>query len=380
MTTPLPFGAGAGGPPPDELLLTNIARPIVRRWRLVLAVPLATAGLALLLAVVWPRSYMAQASFTPEQPSGATGSAIASAIGSIGSLGGLMGSVGGVPTSLASGGSTSPDFFVSLLQSRELLTATLTSAFDDPAEPGRRRPLVELLRPRGGTAARRMGNAVRKLEKQAAPSVDRRAGIVSLRVTLPDPELAAAVANRMTELLNQYNLERRQFSSREQRRFISGRLAQAEQELRTAERAESAFLVQNRGFAGSPRLEEQALRLAREVRVQQDVVLGLRKSFEDARIAEVRDTPVLTIVDHAAPPDRPANPKPVLWAVLGGIVGGFGVLVYVFTAAARTRAARVAESAAHDPVPSLPATRRDVLVGADDRSPSGDVWSPARRP
>ena len=134
--------------PPDELLVGDIVRPLVARWRLLLGVPIAAALIGLLLAVVWPKSYMAQASFTPEQPASAGGSsAIANAIGNIGGLGSLMGSIGGVPTALGTPSASSPEFFAGILKSRGLRTATLTSAFDVPGEAGREHSRPASLRP-----------------------------------------------------------------------------------------------------------------------------------------------------------------------------------------------------------------------------------------
>jgi uncharacterized protein involved in exopolysaccharide biosynthesis len=309
-------------PAPDEFSLADFVRPLARRWRPIVLASLAGAALALALTLVWPRSYAAEVTFTPEQASG--GGALGDALGGLGASGGigsLVGSVGGMSGALG-GASASPDFFAQLLMSRELLVSTLQSPFPDPERPGQRRPLLELLKPSGATPERRLGNARRKLARKAAVTLERRSGIVTLTVTLPDARLAADVANRMAELLNVYNLERRQSTSREQRRFVEARLRQAEEELRVAEQARTSFLRENRFFQGSPALAEQAVRFSRDVAVQQELVLGLRSAFEDARIAEVRNTPVLSIVDHAAPPDRPASPRPLIFGAVGALLGG----------------------------------------------------------
>ena len=294
-------------PAPDELSLLDLATPLVRRWRLVFGLPALAAMLALGTALAWPARYTAAASFTPEQPGG--GGGLASALGALGGLGGLAG-LGILSGSL--GGGPSSEFFAGVLQSRELLEATLASPFQPEGE-SRPVPLQELLRPRGSTPERRRGNALRKLEKQIAVTVDRKTGIVTVAVTQRDPKLAADVANRMTSLLNTFNLERRQTSSREQRRFTEGRLRVARSELADAEQREARFLVANRRFQGSPLLAAEASRLEREVRMRQDVVSALVKAFEEARIAEVRDTPMITVIDNAAPPDRKSFPRPGLW-------------------------------------------------------------------
>jgi uncharacterized protein involved in exopolysaccharide biosynthesis len=270
-----------------------------------------------------------------------------------------------------------------VLKSRELLDSTITSRYRDPAG-GAPRPLLAILKPRGATPARRAGNARRRLEKKAVVTIDRRSSIVTLAVTLNDPQLAADVANRMADLLNVYNLERRQSSSREQRRFVETRLARAEQELRESERALTQFLAENRRYQGSPTLEQRAMRLATDARVRQDVVLGLRKSYEDARIAEVRDTPVLSIVDHGAPPDRPTNPRPVTWTVLGAVLGLMVAGAYVLLGAGGARrgagvpAARAASPASDGLRSPAAALRRDP-VDAVESGPWAERRGPAPR-
>jgi uncharacterized protein involved in exopolysaccharide biosynthesis len=368
---------------PDELIFADFVAPLARRWRLLAVVPVLAAAAALLLALVWPKSYTAQTSFTPEQ-SGGAGGVLASALGSLGGVASLLGgAVGGLPTGGGSSASASPEFFAAVLKSQELLDATLDSRFDVPGEAGAQRTLLEIMRPRGATPERRRGNARRKLAKKVVTTVDRRTGIVTASVTLPDPRLAAAVANRMSELLNVYNLERRQFSSREQRRFLAARLAQAEQELRSAERAQSAFRQQNRFFNGSAALEEQDTRLARDVRLHQEVFLTLRKSFEDARIAEVRDTPVLSTVDHAIPPDRPTNPRPVLWTVLAAGLGLVGASIIAFATASRRAAPGGATSAAKTGAAAErgapPRVREEPRVAASEAPGPAPDWAPAPR-
>jgi len=64
--------------------------------------------------------------------------------------------------------------------------------------------------------------------------------------------------------------------------------------------------------------------------MQQQVYSSLAQAFEQARIDEVRNTPVLTLVD---PPNLPAEPdrrwllaKALLAALLGAMIGAFVAL------------------------------------------------------
>jgi tyrosine-protein kinase Etk/Wzc len=152
--------------------------------------------------------------------------------------------------------------------------------------------------------------------------------------------VAAGVANRMVELLNEFNLDRRQVQSREQRRFTGERTQQTQEELRAAEAALLRFLQSNREYAGSPLLEYQHSRLQRDVQVKQEIYLTLTKAYEEARIAEVRDIPVLTIIDEAVPPVLRSSPRRKLNTMMGLLLGGIAGLVIVLLSSGRTAAVK----------------------------------------
>jgi uncharacterized protein involved in exopolysaccharide biosynthesis len=308
----------------EVVTIHDVIAPLARRWRLLFGLPLGLAVVAGLISLLLPSVYTAQTTLTPAASSsvgGLSGSALASLAGLAGQLGVTAGA----------GGSLSPDFIADVLTSREVLTTTLASEFPDP-ESKTQRPLLEILRVEGKSETARTSEGVRQLEKLVKTRVDHSTGIVTLMVKTRDPQLAAAVANRMRDILNSFNLERRQSQSREQARFTRERLSQAEAELRQAEAAQLRFLQRNREYTGSPLLEFEHSRLRRAVDLKQEVYTSLAKGYEEARIAEVRDTPVITTIDTAVAPDRRSSPRPVLNGVIGFLIGGvlaFGLILFL---------------------------------------------------
>src|SRR5205823_6630604 len=130
------------------------------------------------------------------------------------------------------------------------------------------------------------------------------------------PVLAAAVANRFVAYLNDFNTKSRQSQARERRKFIEQRLADGEGELRTAEESLRTFYERNRSWQQSPQLVFEEGRLRRQVEIRQEVYLTLRREYETARIEEVNDTPVITVIDRAVPPREKARPQRKLLVVL----------------------------------------------------------------
>jgi uncharacterized protein involved in exopolysaccharide biosynthesis len=313
--------------PVEEFSSVELRRGLVKRWRWLLFAPLLAAAGGAVAAAVWPKTWVATISFVPEQ---ALGTNTTSLLGALGGIGSLLGDAGGASALAKLKDGPSTEFFADVLTSTELLSTTLRTPFGDPAQPSVKRPLLDLLDVSGGTPARRFGNALRKFRKKVLVVISRKSGIVNLSVTLRDPVLSAAVANHMLQLLNRFNLERRQRSSTEQRRFAEGRLLTAQVELDSAEHARQAFLDANRNYYESPRLLAMYDQVDRTVRVKEGILIGLTKTFEESRVAEVRDTPLLTVVDAATPPDRPLQ-RPLLWAGLAAAAGlllGFVLAVF----------------------------------------------------
>ena len=50
-------------------------------------------------------------------------------------------------------------------------------------------------------------------------------------------------------------------------------------------------------------------RIRRQVEIRQEVYLTLRREYETARIEEVNDVPIITVVDAAVPPVEKSWPK-----------------------------------------------------------------------
>jgi uncharacterized protein involved in exopolysaccharide biosynthesis len=295
----------------------ELLTPLVRRWKLIASTAIVAAIVAAIFLLLQRPVYTGRVTFTPET-STSTGA------GGLGALAGVANQLGlGISMS-----SVSPDFFVKLLGSGELLRTILATEFPASGSRSAGQPLLDILHVGGKSPEERLQKGVILLRKRIKATADKPTGVVTLDVDMPAPQLAASVANQLVQLLNQFNLERRQSQSREQRRFTGERMAEAERDLRTAEGAHLAFLQRNRDFSSSPLLNFEAGRLARDVQVKQELFLTLTKAHTEARIAEVRDTPVLTVVDSAVAPFRRSRPKRTLGVMLAlmlGAVAGSGL-------------------------------------------------------
>ncbi len=272
------------------------------RW--VLGAALLTA---LFVTVRAPR-YTSYASFTPQirrAPSGAAA--------------GLAAQLG---ISISSGeAGQSPQFYNELLVSRAILEPIIARPFGVPgAAPGDSAPLYEILDAPGRTSAQRIQSGIRLLRRKVRRTVSIRTGLVSYEVTLGDAAIAHAVSNAMLNELQTFNVTTRQSSAKSERRFTETRAQILSAELRRMEDSLEVFLTKNRETR-SPSLAFVQDRLSRELLLRQSLYTQVAQALEQAKIEEVRDTPVLSVVDSPSVPPRRDPRGLIKYSVLAAAVG-----------------------------------------------------------
>ncbi len=296
-----------------EITPLSVANFALRyRWPL-LGLPFAAFAASILLSYLLGVGYASRSSFVP-QPREATGSQVSAIAAQFALLAG-----GG------SGSSESVEFYGHLLRSRELLTQAVLSRFATPrdGEDSLRGTLVELWRMTGADSAARARAAADRLDRQLSITTSREANTVTVVTRAESPALAVQINRRLLELVSVFNLQKRRSRAAAEREFTVARLRESEQELETAEAAQRQFFEQNREYTASPQLRFEAARLERRVTLRQEVSLSLAQSYEQARIEEVRDTPVITVVDRPEFYIRQARSRltdAVVWALLAGIL------------------------------------------------------------
>jgi uncharacterized protein involved in exopolysaccharide biosynthesis len=193
---------------------------------------------------------------------------------------------------------SSPQFYAELLQSREVLREAVSTVYDVGAPAPFRGTLVEYYRIRSSDSSTAVLRAVARLRSALVVRTDRALGITKFQIRTRNPLLSTRVASRLLELVNHYNLQERQAQARAEREFMEQRLSQARQELAAAEDALAGFYVRNRRYQDSPDLVAQEARLQRHVTLQQQLYVTLAQSYEMAQIEEMRDTPVIMVIER----------------------------------------------------------------------------------
>lgn len=298
-----------------EVSFFALATAIIVHRRRIIGWMITGALIATVYVMTRPAAYTATASFVT-QGNDAGRSSLTSLAGQFG-------------VSVPPGNtSTSPELYVKLLKSRVLLQRTLRDTVVVQEMGGRRVAVLDLLRIPAAPLARREEAGARKLNSWVMASFVKTTGVVTVEVSTAWPSASLAIATQLIERINEFNQYTRQTQAAAERKFIERRWGLAAQELRQVEDRLEDFLRGNRESSSAPQLVTARERLQRDVMQKQQLYTSLTQALEDVRIREVRDTPVITVLEPPAVATMPQPQQRRLKVIAGLILGGlFGAML-----------------------------------------------------
>lgn len=316
---PRPAPADALDAPARDLTLLDLVNVGLRYRRSIVLLPLLFMAVGVALSMASPRTYRADAAFMLQGAGSDRASGVA----------GLAAQFG---VTVPGGGPDMPQLYADLLESRRFLGRLAGQRFDFTAGGERHRgTLAQLFEIAAATPAETQRKTVQRLRGVVSSKVNPVTGVVGVSVTTEWPALSEQIAQRLVEMAAEFNLATRQSQAGAERRFTEARLADAERELRAAENALQDFMLSNRRIDNAPELLMRRERLTRAVSEHQAIYSVLAQAYERARIDEVRDTPVLTVIEtpagSAAPQSRETVVRGILMALLG-LVLAVGLAVW----------------------------------------------------
>ena len=285
------------------------------------------------LALVLPEKYTAKAVLLPTEDAEQ---------GFPSQLSGIASSFG---FALPFGAMSQSDLYPTILTSDRLLRDLLREEF--PPMPGEAPVMLaeHLVERKDLSEAQHLSRAVANVrENVLRASKDSETGVVTLMITLDDAELAAAVGNRLVERLESFLITMRSQEGGKNRAFLDDRLEVVTADLTRAENAITHFRETNRRVTDSPELLLRQERLQRDLLIQEQIFLELMKQKEIAKIEEVKNTPVLRVLDEARPPVRPSHPNKILVVTMGLVLALFAAVSWIVARTALTLAPTLADA------------------------------------
>jgi uncharacterized protein involved in exopolysaccharide biosynthesis len=280
------MGLDATSPSLDEISFRELILVVRRSKWLVLGVTAAFAAAAVILVLIFPKSYEATLVVSPvsgDSQNGMSGG-LSSAASQFSGLASLVG--------ISTTADTKKFETLAVLKSQDLTRQYISE-----------NNLLPILYPKRWDAVNRRWKPGEKIptlwtanlmfsDKIRAITTDSKTGLSTLSITWSDPATAARWANDLVKMTNDY--------------------------LRNQ--------AIRQGELNISYLTEEAAKTD-EIGVRQAIYSILQNEISKVMLARGSEEYALKVVDHAYPPERPSNPKPILWVCIGTLVG----LVVSFT-------------------------------------------------
>lgn len=165
---------------------------------------------------------------------------------------------------------------------------------------------------------------INELQSRIVITFDRKTGVIVINAKMPDPVVAATVAQKSVEYLKEYVTSYRTDKAKNQVKFLGNQVIEAKKRYQNAEAKLAHFRDQNRFLAlQTAKIEEQ--RLQADYILAQNLFNNLSQQYEQAKIRVQEDTPVFKTLEPPTIPLKRSEPKRTLivigFSIIGLIIG-----------------------------------------------------------
>ena len=151
-------------------------------------------------------------------------------------------------------------------------------------------------------------------------SNDRTTGVLNLTTEFRTPELAYQVNIYLLQLIDEYISNSLKGQAKEKRNFIEERISEVSEDLKISENRLAGFKERNLD-TDAPKVFLEEQRLLRQVNLNQELYIQLKKQYELARIEEKNDQPLIEILKRPEIPIWRSKPKRKLIVMIGTMAG-----------------------------------------------------------
>lgn len=303
--------------PADELSIVELANLILRYRGLIAGLAVAVAMMIVALVLASERRFTSAGSLIASGRGVGATSPVASLAVQFGV------GLGGDPAQ-------SPTFYSDLATSREILGQIVDKPYTARGTGGRTVTLADAFEVQQRDSVLRREVVLDILGDVTGTFVNQRTGVVRISARTKDPLISQQIVANILDELNRFNVERRRTQASQERQFAEQRLQEVRAQVGVAEAALESFLQRNREYRNAPQLSFEADRLTRQLTLRQGLYTSLLQSYEQARLEEVRNTPVISIVERPRAPVRPDPRGLVKKALLGLLLGSVLGVVLAF--------------------------------------------------
>ena len=167
-----------------------------------------------------------------------------------------------------------------------------------------------------------------RLISQINIKLNEREGYVELSVTMPNPLLAAQIAQHAQELLQKEVIAFKISSAREHLDFTEFLYLQKKVQFEESQNKLSSFRDRNQNLSSALAINELE-KLQAEYNLAFNIYLEVAKQLEQAKLQVSKDTPIFSVIQSVTIPTIPSAPNHILIIILFSLFGLFISVGYV---------------------------------------------------
>ena len=255
------------------------------RW-VILVIAVSAATVAAIKLLVAPRAYTVESSFIIQKTDRPSAAGLAAQLGM---------DVNG------SDATQSPAFYATLIKTPDVLDRLTDTSFVTSTNP-RPRTLASIWNISAKNPDANRLSVIEKLQNVVSSNVSQKLDLVVIRVTTEDALLSRELADAILQQVNSFNLRTRQSRAAAERQFDERLVDEVGIDLRRAEDETQQFFQRNQQPHMSAALEMEKQRLTRRLEILNARYVSVVTAYDRARIDEVRDTPVITVIQRPRVP------------------------------------------------------------------------------
>ena len=164
--------------------------------------------------------------------------------------------------------------------------------------------------------------------KRVSAKLDTRSGIITITATMPDANLAAAVAQSAMNYLTDYVTSYRTEKARQDLHFYSQRLAEAQKRYYTSQFNVFHYNDNHKSIVMQASTMDRH-RMEAELTIAQTVYTELSRQLEQAKLKVQERTPIFKVLEPPKVPLKRTSPKRTIVVAFFGVTGLLGSSVYI---------------------------------------------------
>ncbi len=170
---------------------------------------------------------------------------------------------------------------------------------------------------------------LKDLRKRITSSIDKKTGIITFSVRMPDPIVAALVTKFSMEYVKEYVISYRTEKLKRDLSFLSERLDAAKGKYYNNQVKKAQYSDQNQlSMIKVQSADLQRERIESEYKISSSFYNSLLQKYEEAKLKLQQETPVLKVLEPPVVPNKRSEPKRAIVVIIAVFLGGILGMVF----------------------------------------------------